>query len=380
MNSSDGISELRSNFPGGSAYKIGKSVAKNITEIETFIDRKDPNYERKLLDAINDKDLKNKNFNFIKQEAYEVTKNIIIDKIAKEVGGRKNIGLRKTITVDAIDEKTKKQNVFHFINTGDENGEVDGIKLNVGKLFGEQKNKSALIPTNRFDESVYRQNQLPPYIASLLIQTIGKNLFPDPKYVEPIYEFAEVTDMNPVTKAIRKENSKIVLLNKYLVNENNRSIDQNRLESEYKKLNLGITFRGNRYKLVTLVNSNNQLFWKTVYIEGIDQLGFDKGLLTKWMEQNKVTLATKFIKTDDEGWVKKDQTLANISYVPTQFLSPKAELINDILATGKVDFLSEAIEKELLDSALVKEEFISQENVFLITSALKKVLNTNNFA
>ncbi|WP_429992963.1 hypothetical protein, partial [Mycoplasmopsis bovis] len=38
--SSDGISELRSNFPGGSAYKIGKSVAKNITEIETFIDRK----------------------------------------------------------------------------------------------------------------------------------------------------------------------------------------------------------------------------------------------------------------------------------------------------------------------------------------------------
>ncbi len=78
MNSSDGISELRSNFPGGSAYKIGKSVAKNITEIETFIDRKDPNYERKLLDAINDKDLKNKNFNFIKQEAYEVTKNIII--------------------------------------------------------------------------------------------------------------------------------------------------------------------------------------------------------------------------------------------------------------------------------------------------------------
>ncbi len=153
-----------------------------------------------------------------------------------------------------------------------------------------------------------------------------------------------------------------------------------RLESEYKKLNLGITFRGNRYKLVTLANSNNQLFWKTVYIEGIDQLGFDKGLLTKWMEQNKVTLATKFIKTDDEGWVKKDQTLANISYVPTQFLSPKAELINDILATGKVDFLSEAIEKELLDSALVKEEFISQENVFLITSALKKVLNTNNFA
>ncbi|WP_429984722.1 hypothetical protein, partial [Mycoplasmopsis bovis] len=69
----------------------------------------------------------------------------------------------------------------------------------------------------KFDESVYRQNQLPPYIASLLIQTIGKNLFPDPKYVEPIYEFAEVTDMNPVTKAIRKENSKIVLLNKYLV-------------------------------------------------------------------------------------------------------------------------------------------------------------------
>ncbi|WP_429994873.1 hypothetical protein, partial [Mycoplasmopsis bovis] len=71
--------------------------------------------------------------------------------------------------------------------------------------------------------------------------------------------------------------------NKYLVNENNRSIDQNRLESEYKKLNLGITFRGNRYKLVTLANSNNQLFWKTVYIEGIDQLGFDKGLLTKYL-------------------------------------------------------------------------------------------------
>lgn len=379
-NSNNNINESRTNFPGGSSYRIDKSGAKSILEIESFIDKNQLNYNKALLEAINDKDLKNKNFNLIKQEAYEVTKKIIIDKIADEVGGRANLGLRKTITVDAIDEKTKKQNVFHFINIGDEKGEVDGIKLNVGKLFEEQKRKSALIPSSKFDDSVYKENQLPPYIASLLIQSIGRNLFPDPKYVEPIYEFAEVTDINPVTKGIRKESSKIVLLNKYLINNKNKNIDSKTLESEYKKLNLGITFRGNNYKLVTLANSDGKLFWKTVHIDGAGEHGFDKGLLTKWMEQNKVTLATKFIKTDDYGWTKKDQSLANISYVPTQFLSPRAELINDILATGKVDFLAEAIEKELLDSVLVKDEFISQENVFQITKAVKKVLNSNTFA
>lgn len=73
-------------------------------------------------------------------------------------------------------------------------------------------------------------------------------------------------------------------MNKYLINNNNKNIDFKILEFEYKKLNLGIIFRGNNYKLVILVNFDSKLFWKIVYIDGVGEYGFDKGLLIKWME------------------------------------------------------------------------------------------------
>ncbi|WP_029513444.1 ABC transporter permease [Mycoplasmopsis primatum] len=369
--------ENRTNIPNGKEYKINKDNWLRIVDIEHFLDSSLTKDEK--INILNDREIKNKMFNFIKQEAYEVTKNLIISKVKNIVNGEQNLGLRKTITVDGINSETGKQNIFHFINIGDQNNTVDGVKLNVGKLYNEKFKPSAIVPTAQNDQSIYKQNQIPPYIASLLIQSIGRNLFPNPNYIQPIYEFSKVMDFNPKTKDIKYEDSKIILLNKYLITNDNKYIDNEKLKNSYKTLNLGITFRGNNFKLVSLVNENGKLIWKTVYADGMDFAGFDKGLLTSWLIKNNLTIATQFIKTNNIGWVKNDPSLANIYYIPLQYLSPKAGLLNNILVSGKVDYLADAIENQLLNSNLVKDKFISLESVFQISKALKKVLNDNNF-
>ncbi|MGV2392631.1 UNVERIFIED_CONTAM: hypothetical protein O8I53_06495 [Campylobacter lari] len=78
--------------------------------------------------------------------------------------------------------------------------------------------------------------------------------------------------------------------------------------------------------------------------------------------------------------MKKDPQLSNLYYIPLEFLSPKAELISQIVSFGKVDYLADAIEKYLLNNDLVKDKFITSEQVFSLSVALKEALNVNNFA
>ncbi|WP_406617101.1 ABC transporter permease [Mycoplasmopsis adleri] len=368
----------RTNRPNGTPYKIPDTSATGILNIDNYLNSAGLSLDS-IIELLNDNDIRNQKYNLIKLQAYDVTKNTIINKV-EELVGKDNIGLRKTLTVDAINDESGKQNVFHFINTGDEHNVVDGVKLNVGKLFNEEHSPSILNHySNMTSDSIYKQKQLPSFVASMLIQSIGRNLYPNPKYIEPIYYFTPVIDVNPKTNEITKQSSKIVMLNKFLLKDDPNATET-AINDEYKKLNLGITFRGNYYKLVTLVEDEGKLVWQTVYPEGVPFEGFDKGFLTQYLDKNQLTVATNFIKVDGDGWVRRDKQLSNIYYVPLEFLSPKAELINEILTHGKVDYLANSIEKYLLNFELVKDGFITSEQVFHLTSALKKVLNDNNFA
>ncbi|VEU75613.1 Uncharacterized ABC transporter permease MG468 homolog [Mycoplasmopsis maculosa] len=361
--------------PNGKPYSLNQIYADKILNIDSYIKKLNLSKEEELK-QINNSEIRAEKFNFIKSKAYEVTKDKIINEVTNIVG-EDNIGLRKTITVDSINEKTNKQNTFHFVNVGNKDSKVENVKLNVGKLFNEEKEKTPLTTISNNVNNVYTSNQVPPYIASLIIQSIGKNLYPNVNYIKPKYIFDNVYDVNPDDSSVNIENSKIVILNKYF-KENIKNNDE--LKAESDKLNLGIIFRGNNYKLVSLVNDNNTIYWKTIYNENFKFNGFDKGFLSKWLEKNNLTISTEFIKTDDLGWVKQDNQLSNLVYIPLEFLSPKAELINEIVSFGKVDFLTEAIQKYLLNDNLVKENFLSEENVFAFSEALKKALNENNFA
>ncbi|WP_338822620.1 ABC transporter permease [Mycoplasmopsis felifaucium] len=369
--------ENRTNYPSGQIYNLPETNALLIKNIDSYIQSLGLTQAQQL-EMLNNANIKNDKYNMIKLNAYDVTKNIIISKV-KDLVHEDNIGLRKTITVDAINEKTKKQNVFHFINTGDENNIVDGVKLNVGKLYNEQKQSSPLSKlTDNSNDSIYNQNQIPPTIASMLIQSIGRNLYPNPNYIQPVYVFDNVYKINVENGSAEKSQAKIVLLNHYFV-KSGKQKSESELENEYKSLNLGLMFYGNNYKLVSLVDYNGSLVWQTNSIASKEDY-FDKGILTRFLEKNNLTIATHYIRTEGSGWVAKDPQFSNINYVPLEFLSPKADLINEILKHGKVDYLAESIEKYILNSDLVKDNFISPDQVIYLANALKVALNNNNFA
>ncbi|MBZ4218336.1 ABC transporter permease [Mycoplasma tauri] len=361
-------------------YRLTKDNAKTILELEKYLQDNNLSINQKL-ELINNKDIKSIRFNYIKQEAYEVTKNLIVDKVKNIVNGEENIGLRKSITVDSINDINGEHNVFHFIDAGNDKFEVDGIKTNVGKLYNEQFNPSKLNSINfNSEESFYKDSQVPPYYASLIIQSIGRNLYPNPEYIEPVYEFVNIVDVNPLNNKHITIPAKVVMLNNYMVTNDNRIIDKEVLNNTYKKLNFGIAFFENTYKLVTSESNGNSIIWKVVYPDGVKNKGFDKGTLSKWMITNNLTIATENIKVEGNGWVKNDPLLNNLWYIPVQYLSPKTELLNDILESGNVNYLSTAIEQQLLNSELVKFKYISPEHVFALSNAIKESLNENKFA
>ncbi|UUD35245.1 ABC transporter permease [Mycoplasmopsis caviae] len=366
--------------PDGNKYQIDKDNSRPINKIE----RETKNVDDKIsfLSEINNENIKDERFSIIKNEAYETTKRKIINQIAQKVK-IENIGLRKTMTVDGINEETGKQNTFHFISTGNENYVVDGVKQNVGKLYDEYYDPSVLNKVSQSQNNVYETHQLTPYVSSLVIQSIGRNLYPDPKYIRPAYHFAKLLDYNINSGELKEsKNTKIIPLTNFVPHEQN--VDGSKTP-DYNLTNLGVVFLGNKFKIARRVKDANNKYiepetWETIYPDKMPQSGMDRGLLSKWMEKYQLTIATKFIRTQNGGWVKKDSTFQNVSYIPMLFLSPKAQLVQDVLSYGKVDYLASAIEKYLLNFDLVKQQFITPEQVYQLTSVLKKVLNDNNFA
>ncbi|MGV2392630.1 UNVERIFIED_CONTAM: hypothetical protein O8I53_06490 [Campylobacter lari] len=84
-------------------------------------------------------------------------------------------------------------------------------------------------------------------------------MFPNPDYINPYYVFDKVIDVNATNGYTTKENLKIVRLNKYLLNKNPDASDED-INNSVQTLNLGVTYIGNRYKIVGLVEENNELF------------------------------------------------------------------------------------------------------------------------
>ena len=355
------------------AYKqpYATSFSKTIRDIEKAPPQK---LNSDFFNEINNENIRQERFEIIKDKAHSTTRQKIIEQI-QDIVKAENIGLRETMTIDGINEKTGKQNTFHFINTGDENNVIDGVKMNVGKLFDETQNKSILNSNISNALDAFKTYQLSPYVASLVLQSIGRNLYPDGDYIQPVYNFAQVKDYDRSTGLSKTtKGAKIVSINNYVADNKDGS-----KTPDYKTLNLGITFVGNRFKLVKKIKNSPEL-WEVQYPENMPNEGMDRGLLSKWLSKHSYTIATDFIKTNGDGWVKIDKTYENVAYIPLLFLSPKAQLIYDVLNNNKIDYMADAIEKYLLNFDLVKGQFITSEQVYQICQVMKKVMNNNNLA
>ncbi|TNK90550.1 hypothetical protein C4M96_04705, partial [Mycoplasmopsis pullorum] len=107
-------------------------------------------------------------FNYIKNQAKKVTQNSIVKYVEKKFG-KDNLGLRQTVTVESVDNSGNKY-VFNFINLGNANNEINGVKLNVDKPFYESQDSTALSTLNNQDlASYFKTRELDPYVVQTLL-------------------------------------------------------------------------------------------------------------------------------------------------------------------------------------------------------------------
>ncbi|WP_029608625.1 ABC transporter permease [Mycoplasma simbae] len=356
-------------------YELLKKDSKTIEDIEllSMYDSAQNNFRQlsyaQKNDILSNENLLTEKYTIINSKAYEATKDLIISKIIEKVGPE-NVGIRQSVTVSAVDDENGVKNSFHFINAGDQNYTISGIKLNIGQLYNEQQSPTALTQLSSSSANNYNTTQLSPYVSSLLLQSIFKNLYSDPNYILPMYDFASVTDFNIETGEARVEyNKKVVRLADY----KNDGQDHNNQTTLF-----GIVGVNSKYKLVRFDETTRS--YNVVYPQNMPQEGMDAGLLAQFLNLHNLTIATKFIKTDGTGWVVIDKDYPNVSYIPTFYLAPRSDLMQDVLKNGRIDILTSTIEKFLLNTDLVKKNFISSENVLELSNTLKKVLNNHNFA
>ncbi|EFF41341.1 ABC transporter permease [Mycoplasmopsis alligatoris] len=318
-----------------------------------------------ILQDINDNELKEKRYLIIKNGALKITKESITNKVIEKVG-RENLGLRKTITIDAVDAITNKKQVFHFINVGDSKNRIDGIDLNVGKLYNEQKNPTALNGFTDINNSYFKTKELPIYVGYVLIKNAPFNLTPNPDLTLLDYSYESVKFINPISKEVEiKNGAKVYKLTNFLNDNNHKDIN--------KFNNFGIVIDQLNFAFVHY-NDKNEVKWETIVTDKRDKLFWNAEEVLEYLRQNKWTL--KVLKINDDGWVEFDKTFKNIAYLPLGFRSPKPQIVNEALNNDTLVFAFKQIQNTLLNSSFVKEGILSPESIYsFIETAIKSTEN-----
>ncbi|WP_406614091.1 ABC transporter permease [Mycoplasma corogypsi] len=337
------------------------------------------------------KNIKANRFDIIKNGALNKTKLSIYESINKLLGTDKNIGLRETLTVDSFNNNEKY--VYHFVNVGDSNGKLDlnisgtnvkddeaFIPLNVGKPYNGTN--GLFFNTNGTDEALYKQDQIPPFIAALIIEKANINISPDPKYINAdiVYQDVKFTNTeNNETSILHGQ--KIYKLTKY----NPNSLDAtDKVEHQFN--NLGVTWKDNKLLIVQPINPENPnepelidgwfVYWKQV------DSNFTNSLISidefkTWITNNNFTILGK---VGADGWVERSAQFSDLVYLPFGFRGPATDVEVDARLNNSLRVGVDKIQKALLDTDLVSKGYISKELIYIVTDALLKSFDANNFA
>ncbi|WP_027334230.1 ABC transporter permease [Mycoplasma elephantis] len=299
--------------------------------------------------------------------------------------GKENIGYRETLTIDGFNEETNKKNVFHFVNTGDENNEINNVKLKIGKLYNEFYEPTMLNSISSSKSLFYKTKQLPTYVAAQVVAQIFKNVNPDPEYFDTDIRFEQVGVVNKITNEIKTYNSqKVVVLSPYLLDENSKDINSDVFIEGENKYQYAITKIVNKF--ILLRRNKDETLWKSVD----PNLFKDQEIKKSDNRMNEFEMKNFFIKNNwftihynspikEHGWAKQDPQFKNFVYLPMIYLAAHNELISEAYKTGTVNFMVSNVERVLLNLDLVKNNFIDVEFISKFVSVGKKILEESNF-
>lgn len=354
---------LKNNWVDGKKYK-------SILEIESVLNpslNSNPVENAKKL--ISSAELKN-NQTILKDGASQYARLAILKEIVKEVG-EENIGIRQTLTIETIDELTKIKNVFHFINTGDKDQKIKGIKQNVGKLQEEAFNKTILhssINNKDIDEFLLKSKdpsiikKLPPVYTKEIINAIFDNYTPDFNYFVPDIRYVDYYDYYENTRFLKTvKNGKLLLL----TDEADAKV------SEGAKI-LGAITKVDTDKYIVLKNENNRWIKDNSWF--LDKHYFTLDELYQQLVIKGLTIKAEIGK---DGWAWVNPTFKNSLSLPVAFGSINTDLTNDIIQNKSVALLIEYAKKILYESDLMK--IISKDALEVILYSAQKAIEDNGY-
>lgn len=329
------------------------------------IDKLDEENIYNELDNINNENIKDDTFNRIKNGSLIITKKRLVDKVS-EIVTDANIGYRQTLTIDAVDQDTNKRNVFNFINVGNQDSIVNGVKLNIGKLYNEFYNKTSINFIDEHQDKFFKSNQLPIYVSGLLVKYLNQGLNVDPKYVIIDNEIGTVEIFNPNNGDYKTITTKIFKFANFDIN----GTDINRFNG------FGFASDSNKIIIVKQHNINNELTWKNVEFNNHNSIYWkDNDIIDLLISQNW-TLRTTYINPN--GWAKNNNSFKNTMSLPLGYVVPNADIVDEALNKQTLNIFTSSVEKVLLDSDLVHNGYISKESISVFMDSLKKALNDND--
>ncbi|WP_041594092.1 ABC transporter permease [Mycoplasma crocodyli] len=336
------------------------SGTKTIFEIEKL-----QNLNKEIVDDINDAQIRDKRFSIIKDGALKITKDSIKNEVVKNVG-EVNLGIRKTLTVDAVNANTNKKQVFHFINTGNENNVIEGTKINVGKLYNVQIKPTAINNISEVGNSYFKTKELPIFVSYVLIKNAPFNLTPNPELTKLDFTYEQVNFVNPKNGENEIKNGiKVYKLTDYKNEDTHPEIN---VFNSY-----GIAIDNINFSLV-YYNEKNKVKWETITTQNKQDLHWTAEEILDLFKQQNWTLRVE--KMGPNGWVEFDKNFKNNAYLPIGYRQPRAQIVNESINSDSLNFAFRQIQNVLLNSEFVKEGLLSSESIYaFIESATKTAEN-----
>lgn len=360
----------------------------NIDDIEKAIDKKykealdDPtkidfkNYiEAKLKKLTDTNEFKSKQ-NTIHDGTLEYARKVIIEELIKEVG-RENLGIRQTMTVETVNESDSSKNVFHFINTGDEQTRIRGLIQNVGKMQNEHFRKTILsssISNKNTDDFILKPTdpnlikKIPSVYTKEIIKAIFDNYTPDPNYFTPDIRFESYYDFYEKTQIPRlMANKKLLALTTAETENTSRGASL-----------VGAIALASKDKYIFLKKgkldeySNNEVWMKALIANAKDYMTLDE--LYDYLVANNYTIRGEIGKN---GWAWVNPQYKNAYSLPVAFGAINSQITNDIIQNKTIRTLLNAAKEVILESDLGK--VLSSDDVELIADAAISAIEKNDY-
>ncbi|MBN0970606.1 FtsX-like permease family protein [Mycoplasma phocoeninasale] len=355
------------------------TIYSNIKQIEFKLFGSTPNNEDvsdEDFNAIINSDKFKEQQEFVRDSATNFAKTSIINDIRRQVGSE-NLGIRQSLTVESIEDKTTKKNVFHFINTGDNENRLLGIKQNVGKLFNETLNPSLLsksVESQNIDSFILKPElnskvikKIPPVYTLSLIDSIFKAFTPDTRYFNADIRFVDYYDFLPNTKIPYLINGKILILTK--------AADEPKGPNGASIVGAIAMPKQGQYILLQkseIPNFNSNKVWNKVIKNRKESFTLKE--IYDYLVKEQYTIRGEIGKN---GWAKIDPFFKNSISLPLVFGSVSNELTQEIIQKKTINGLIEKIKEIILKSDF--KNVFDKDDANRILNALTQSVQVNGF-